>query len=315
MRDNAGAGASGGTFPMRLILWISLLFLSSFAAGQNCTSYVVVGAFDRGSGDDIDNLRPDDFQARMNGANLPVVSVAQNFSTRLLILVETDGTQREKIEDVVNLVTRLAGQMPQGKPVAFGAFASRAIFTKNFNVDAEERSTAINEIREESSSLGKNVSLFDSLHQALAMFGEHRPGDTILLIGDPYDDNSRHSASDIEKELLHSGTRLLVMLREHLSRVSRDFLWKSHEREKQFFSDMTARTGGAYTEFNAHFLATFAWRGYMLGLQLPDNVSKPHKWKLQFRGGAAESYRKPVLYYPEKLNPCASGSSERAAAP
>lgn len=299
---------------MRRALWISLLFFSSFVAGQNCTSYVVVGAFDRHSGDDIDNLQAEDFQARMSGADLPVVSVAQNFSTRLLILVETDGTQRQKIEDVVNMVTRLARQMPQGKPVAFGAFAGRAVFTRNFSVDPEERNVAINEIREESSSLGKDVSLFDSLHQALAMFGDHRPGDTILLIGDPYDDNSHHSASDIEKELLHSGTRLLVMLREHLSRVSRDFMWKSHDREKQFFSDMTARTGGAYTEFNAHFLATFAWRGYMLGIQLPDNVSRPHKWKLQFRGDAAENYRKPVLYYPELLNPC-SGGSERAAAP
>jgi hypothetical protein len=301
---------------MRHSLWISLLFFASFAAGQNCTSYIVVGAFEHGSGDDIDNLNARDFQARMNGRDLPVVSVAQNFSSRLLVLVETDGTRREKIEDVVNTVTQLARRMPQGKPIAFGAFARRAIFTKDFSVDPEERNTAINEIREQSESLGKEVSLFDSLHEAIAKFGDHRPGDTILLVADPYDDNSHHSASDIEKELLHSGTRLLVVLREHLSRVARDdFMWKSHEREKQFFSDMTARTGGAYTDFNAHFLATFAWRGYLLGLQMPDNFNKPHKWKLKLGGGAAESYRKPVLYYPEQLLPCSSGNAERAAAP
>ena len=301
---------------MRLALWISLLLLASFAVGQNCTSYIVVGAFDRGSGDDIDNLNSNNFQARMNGRDLPVVSVAQNFSSRLLVLVETDGTRREKIEDVVNTVTQLARRMPQGKPIAFGAFARRAVFTKDFSVDPEERNTAINEIREQSESLGKEVSLFDSLHEAIAKFGDHRPGDTILLVADPYDDNSHHSASDIEKELLHSGARLLVVLREHLSRVARDdFLWRSHEREKQFFSDMTARTGGAYTDFNAHFLATFAWRGYLLGLQLPDNFNKPHKWKLKLGGEAAENYRKPVLYYPEQLLPCATGNAERAAAP
>lgn len=303
---------------MRQILWVSLLLLLSslFAVGQNCTTYIVVGAFDRHSGDDIDDLKPSDFQARMSGASLSVVSAAQNFSSRLVILMETDGADRSvKLEDVENLATRLARELPQGKPVAFGAFAKRAVFTRGFSSDQQERSTAINEIREEANTLGKEVSLFDSLHQALELFGPHRPGDTILLIADPYDDNSRHSASDIEKELLRSGTRLLVMLRQNLSRVSRDFLWKSHDREKQFFTDMTAKTGGAYTEFNAHFLATFAWRGYMLGVQLPDNVSKPHKWKLQLRGAAAESYRRPNLYYPEQLAPCAAERTTASSAP
>ncbi len=294
---------------MRQILWVSLLcFLSSLlAVAQNCTTYVVVGAFDRKSGDDIDDLKPSDFQARMKGVALPIVSAAQDFSSRLVILMETDGMDRNaKLEDVENLATRLARELPQGKPVAFGAFANRAVFTRGFISEQQERSTAISEIREEANTLGKEVSLFDSLHQALELFGPHRPGDTILLIADPYDDSSRRSAGDIEKELLRSGTRLLVMLRQRLSHVSRDFLWKSHDREKEFFSDMTARTGGAYTEFNAHFLATFPWRGYMLGVQLPDHLNKPHKWKLQLRGEAAESYRRPNLYYPEQLIPCAT---------
>lgn len=298
------------------MIWVLLFLLSSFALGQNCTTYVVVGAFDRKSGDDIDELTPADFQARMSNTALPVVSAAQNFSSRLVILMETDGADRNvKLEDVENLITRLARELPQGKPVAFGAFASHAVFTKGFSSDQEERKTAITEIREEADSLGKEVSLFDSLHEAIALFGPHRPGDTILLIADPYDDNSRHSASDIEKELLRSGTRLLVMLRQHLSRVSRDFLWKTHEREKQFFSDTAARTGGAYTEFNAHFLATFAWRGYILGVQLPENMIKPHKWKLQLAGEAAESYRKPNLYYPEQLIPCAAERAVASSAP
>lgn len=292
---------------MRQTLWVVVILLSSFALGQSCTTYVVVGAFDRKTGDDIDDLKPKDFQARMKGAVLPVVSAAQDFSSRLIILMETDGMDRDgKLEDVEDLSTRLARELPQGKPVAFGAFASHAIFTRGFSSDQQERSTAISEIREEANSLGKDVSLFDSLHQALELFGPHRPGDTILLIADPYDNNSHRSAGDIEKELLASGTRLLVMLRQHLSHVSRDFLWSSHDREKQFFSDMTARTGGAYTDFNAHFLATFAWRGYMLGVQLPESMTKPRKWKLQFGGGARESYRKPNLYYPEQLIPCAS---------
>lgn len=300
---------------MRPTLWVVLILLSTFALGQSCTTYVVVGAFDRKTGDDIDDLKPQDFQARMKNTVLPVVSVAQDFSSRLIILMETDGMDRnQKLEDVEDLSTRLARELPQGKPVAFGAFANRPIFTQGFISDQKERSRAIGDIREEANTLGKDVALFDSLHEALQLFGPHRPGDTILLIADPFDNNSHRTASDIEKELLSSGTRLLVMLRQHLSHVSRDFLWSSHDREKQFFSDMTARTGGAYTDFNAHFLATFAWRGYMLGVELPENVTKPRKWKLQFRGDARESYRKPNLYYPEQLLPCAREQTTASSA-
>lgn len=302
---------------MHRILWIVLfMLLPIIALGQSCTTYVVVGAFDRKSGDDIDDLKPEDFQARMKNAALPVVSAAQDFSSRLVILMETDGMDgNTKLEDVENLSTRLARELPRGKPVAFGAFARRAIFTRGFISDQTERGAAISEIREEADSLGKDVSLFDSLHQALELFGPHRPGDTILLIADPYDDNSHRSAGELEKELLASGTRLLVMLRQRLSHVSRDFLWSSHDREKQFFSDMTYRTGGAYTDFNAHFLATFAWRGYMLGIQVPETMTKPRKWKLRFRGDAAESYRKPMLYYPEQLLPCAPERATASASP
>ncbi|MGH9568327.1 MAG: hypothetical protein ACRD4F_01720, partial [Candidatus Angelobacter sp.] len=69
---------------------------------------------------------------------------------------------------------------------------------------------------------------------------------------------------------------------------------------------MPARTGGAYTDFNAHFLATFAWRGYMLGVKVPGNVLQHHKLKLRFRNPTAERHLKIALYYPAQLPQCSS---------
>lgn len=291
---------------MRRAVWLYLLF-SLAAFGQDCTTYVIVGAFDRTSGDDIDHLKADDFQARMSGRILSVVSAAQNFNSRLLVLMETDGlAKNDKLGDEINLATRIARQAPEGKPVAFGVYAGRAVFTKGFISETEPRARAISDVREEGGSLGKKVALYDSLLHGLELFGPHQPGDTVLLIGDPYDDGSRHSDSDVEKEFLRTGTRFLVVLRQDLSRVSRDFLWNNHEREKEFFSELPARTGGAYTDFNAHFLATFAWRGYMLGLKVPGNLRQHHKWKLQFRNPTAEEHRKTALYYPAQLPACSS---------
>ncbi|MGH9565234.1 MAG: hypothetical protein ACRD4F_01715 [Candidatus Angelobacter sp.] len=190
---------------MRRAVWLSLLF-SLAAFGQDCTTYVIVGAFDRTSGDDIDHLRADDFQARVSGTTLPIVSAVQNFNSRLLVLIETDGLAKDdKLVNELNLATRIARQAPEGKPVAFGVYAGRAVFTNGFISETEQRARAISNVREEGDSLGKKVTLYDSLLHGLKLFGPHQPGDTVLLIGDPYDDGSRHSDSDVEKSFYGPG--------------------------------------------------------------------------------------------------------------
>jgi SpoU rRNA methylase family enzyme len=233
-----------------------------------------------------------------------VISATRKFNNRLLILLETDGAQdNSRIAQVVKAVTRWVRQVPEGKPIAFGAFAQRAVFTKGFSAEPQERTDEINEVVEQANSLGKRVALFDALHQALALFGPHQPGDTILLVSDPYDDTSKHSSNDVENEFISSGTRLATMLRQPLSRVGRDFAWKSHERERALLERITARTGGAYTDFKT-YLFGFSWKGYMLGLKTTEPARDQKKWKLELRKSAALSKWHPRLYYPERLISC-----------
>ena len=42
-------------------------------------------------------------------------------------------------------------------------------------------------------------------------------------------------------------------------------------------------------------LIRFAWAGYMLEIKLPPGVSRPHKWKVQFRGDAAKPTGKRIF--------------------
>lgn len=289
---------------MRRLLWLPLLFAASFAAAQECTTYVVVAVLDHVTGDEIDNLQLQDFTARTGHTFLPIRSAERKFTNRLMVLMETDGTaNNEKLGDEVDIVTKLARQAPDGKPVSFGVYAQRAVFTKSFNPDERDRTAEINGVVEEANDLGKRVALFDALHEAIGRFGQHQPGDTVLLVADPYDDISRHSAEDIEKEFLKTGTRFSVMLRSPLSRVSRDFMWSRHEMEKSTFEQLTAKTGGAYTIFAAD-LFRFPWKGYMLAIEVPEGHHAPIKWKLMLRDDAPVAHRHPKLYYPEVLPPC-----------
>lgn len=291
---------------MRLTLClVAMLVLGLAGFCQECTTSVVVNVFDDRLRLDVQTLTAEDFQARMDGKPLAIVNSQQDYNSRLLVLVETEGTAKDdKLSDVLDTVTRMARQAPEGKPVAFGMYSERAVFTQGFVADPKERTAQINSVVEQADSLGKRVALFDALHEALQFFGAHQPGDTILLVAGPYDDKSNHSLSDVEKEFLARGTRLMAMLRRPMSRVgSSDFVLNSHDREKSLFLDFAERTGGAHSEFDPHFFG-FAWRGYMLDVKVPDKVRKPHNWSLKVRGLRDGFFRHIFVFYPELLPPC-----------
>jgi len=294
-------------------VWLSLLLLSSVAAAQECTTYIVVPVIDHETGEEIDNLKLADFSAHSGSTALPVVSAEHKFSNRLLVLLEADGIQsNEKLDYQVKTITKMAREAADGKPIAFGIYADHALFTKHFSSDEKERTAEISAVMEEVGSLGKHVAMYDALHEALRQFGQHEPGDTILLVGDPYDDDSHRSADELEKEFLRSGTRLAVMLRQPFSRVNRDFMWSNHEREKATFELLTAKTGGSYTVYEEHLFG-FPWKGYMLGVQIPNGRRIPKKWKLKLSDSAPIEGRHPKLYYPEQLPDCATRATASAA--
>ena len=249
---------------MRLSIVFFVLLLPSWAAAQECTVTVLASFYDQLTKDEIETLKTEDFQVKIDGKTLPVQSASRDFHNRLLILLETEGSARnDKLAELVNTVTLQARQAPEGTPVAFGIFAGKALFTKEFLADPDKRAKAVNAVIEEAGSMGKDAALWDALHQALAVFGPHQPGDTILLVGDPYDNASHHSAESVEKEFIANETRLFMMRRLHGSRVDRDFLWRAHELEKTVLDRLTQETGGLLSEYVAS-LIRFGWAGYML---------------------------------------------------
>jgi hypothetical protein len=305
----SGSGITG-----LLAVLIASCLWPAWAAGQACTSYVLVSAFDHRTGENIPNLTAGDFQAKLGSASADIVSAAQPANDRLLVLLETDGTGNEKIEDLVTSAIRLARETPEGKPVAFGVFVKRSAFTKDFESNTKRRANAISEVAEEESNLGQQVHLYDALLQGLALFGRHEPGDAVLLITDGYDDGSDHSAEEVEKEYVKGGTRLFVLLRRGPSHVGGNYMWRSPERMIHQVEKMTASTGGTYTMFSPRDF-TFPWQGYKLGIRLPETTAATRrKLNLRLQGLAAVTYRHPNLHYPERMPPCPAVPPATAAA-
>ena len=294
-----------------LIIGVFALLLSSQGLAQECTVTVLVSFYDQLTKDEIETLKPGDLEIKIDGKKLPVLSASRDFNNRLLILLETEGSAKnEKLSDLVSTVTQQARQAPAGKPVAFGVFAEKATFTKGFSSELEMRTAAINEVIEGAPPLGKRVALWDALHEALSLFGPHQPGDTVLLVGDPYDDSSHRSPESVEKEFVVNGTRLFMMRRTQGSRVERDFMWQTHDLEKMVLARTADETGGLLSVYVAS-LIRFAWAGYMLEIKLPPGMSRPHKWKVQFRGDAAVTHRKTNFYYPARFPACEQEETPR----
>ena len=313
--DSSRKPASLGLHPYLSVYRVLLLvlLLSPLAFSQDCTTYLVVNAFDYRLNIDIETLKPEDFEARMDKMALPVVSINQDYKSRLLVLLEIDGSDDPKVGAAVDTVTRWVREAPAGQPVAFGVYAGKVAFTKGFITDPKERAQEIGNIIEAESSLGERVAMFDALHQALRLFGEHQPGDTVLLVAIPYDDISSHSVGDIEKEYIASGTRLMIMQREKLSRVSRDYLWNSHYPERRLFGQVPDETGGANSsDFDPHFFG-FPWRGYLLGIKVPAAVHKLKKWQMKLRKSVQRTFPHSHLYYPEVAPPCTTQMAQNPA--
>ena len=104
----------------------------------------------------------------------------------------------------------------------------------------------------------------------------------------------------VEKEFIANETRLFMMRRLHGSHVDRDFLWRTHDLEKMVLDRLTQETGGLLSEYVAS-LIRFGWAGYMLEFKLPPGTRRTHKWKVQFRGAAAEKHKKTNYYFPGAL--------------
>lgn len=298
---------------MKRSFWLFLIFALSRCcmAQEDCTRAVLVSFYDQLTKDEIQTLKTEDLELRFDDKRLPVLEANREFDNRLLILLETQGAAKNKrLDEVVDAVMLQARQAPDGKPVAFGIFSDKAVFTKGFFGDPKERTRAIAEVMEEAGKLGKRVALWDALRQAIKMFGPHQPGDTILLVSDPYDDNSSVKGDLVEKELLTANTRLFMMRRLRQSHVDQDFLWSSHSYEKTLIERMTQETGGLWSEY-VPTLIRFAWAGYLVEIKLPAGVKEPHKWKIAFRGDAVQLHRKTNYYFPVRFPPC----SEKTAQP
>jgi hypothetical protein len=291
-----------------LLAFVILGLLVSVAPAQQCTTEVAVNVFNARTRDVLHGLFPSDFEARAGHNVLAIASVKPVFRNRVLVLVDAGNhPDRESLATIAELVS----EAPPGMPMAFGLFARQAAFTPGFISDNEALGPAVLQVLAQASTLGNRSHTAAALRKALAIFGPHRPGDTILLVTDGAGRQSKSAMSRLHREFRVSGARLQLLMGlspaitpSGSSEPSQLFGgWSAAERFNDDLIRLANNTGGVLMGFmNSDWLQA-ASSGYMLSIIMPEGLAKARTWKLRVRDGGND-VPAADLFYPEELTPC-----------
>ncbi len=298
---------------MHRLLFVPLLIASGLLSAQECTTYVPVSAFDATTRATIRGLSAADFTARA-GRNVWQVSRATPmFHNRVLILVNA-GAAKQQAQSTGELtsIAEMAGNAPPEMPVAFGIYASRAIFTHGFVTRPADLAFELDDVMERASALRGASNTPAALHQALAMFGHHQAGDTILLVTRGSQPLPKRRAQELAHEFWRRGVRLVIVApnSQHIN-VGPGSIFDA-------FADITSidgrlialanRTGGALMGYMTSEWFNLASDGYILALASPASGDRQLKLSI----GLSSSDLKADLFFPQRISPCSGMLSATA---
>ena len=166
-----------------------------------------------------------------------------------------------------------------------------------------------------SPALGRYPALFDALHEALSLFGEPEPGDTILLVSRGLNYGSRRSAKDLLKEFSSTAVRLLVLTGDNLTHSVESPIseWSTSEKRNSTFAagpgevrllKLAQQTGGSLVGFIGPRWFTVAAVGYAMTLESPSSFNMAKSWSLEITRAGRSAVGRVRLVRPALLPPC-----------
>jgi hypothetical protein len=198
--------------------------------------------------------------------------------------------------------------------VEYGMFNNFAVFGPGFTADPSELRKSQSDLRERLKHPGpKKTALYDALHDGLERFDPPQSGDSILVLTDGVENNSRSKAGKIQEEAAIKGVRLFTIL--------------VHSNEPDIegsvfeIPNFAERTGGSVHVIDAtsdvgiggkapeqekqdllRFVKNEVLSGYLLRFN-PPPAKKKSKWLLSVDRLPGQKY-KIVAAYPSRLNGC-----------
>jgi hypothetical protein len=316
---------------------LSAVLMSGVCLAQplgNCTHRsIVVNVRDR-QGKLVVGLPENAFRGEFRGKPVSVKSAKVEIAPRrTLILLDLSSSvtgTKANWEMAKQIAEDLASFDARGNSLALMTFASDVLDVEDFSkgpATVLERLRAFEGTAPRIPKRGRQTALLDALLRATDIFGEPEPGDAIYLISDGGENHSKARVEDVKRVLLRKGIRVYSF--ELV--VPRNFPTEEERLGPQVLQDLAQTTGGTITAaerpFGVSYDLTSKWgpvlaaalnevydemrNFYQLEIELPAEVDKPRKWKLEVVKEQGGLRKNATIIYPHELVPCSNASGTK----
>jgi len=272
--------------------------------------------------------------AKLGSIIVPVSTVEQIRSFRVLVLIDTSGSmdpsdapfvyRRRALEVLNKALDELLDQLPAHVRLEYGVFNNNAAFGPEFTADAQQlRKSLLDSTERTKGHRNRSTALYDAVKEGLERFDSPQPGDSILMLTDGGDNISHAKPEKIQEEAERKGVRLFTVLFLGGGAVT-----SPTEGSPQAMFDFAERTGGGVHVIDAsksswldakerekakqelrRFWNNEVLSGYLLHFTLPASTRKQRKWLLSVDRLPGQK-SKIVASYPSRLNPCPVATAE-----
>jgi len=283
-------------------------------------------------------FQPERLHASVAGHPVTLSNLEKITGNRILLLIDISGSMgRASLRELSDLVL---DKLPPESTFAYGFFTEGLLLSDGFS-DAKEFRKELQQLPP--LQVTGYTALYDALDQALKLFRQHLPGDSILLISDGGENRSKIHVSTLRKEVIESGVRFFAIIPvavvvhippEGAANVPTPGFSPSppsnpvEETAEQFLSDLAEKTGGSVYKLSQSDLrwSVKQWRapvlqaiqrfwlegvggGYQATIQLPGKITKPVTLNLRLDTSREKALQNGFLTYRQKLMPCSSAAA------
>lgn len=310
---------------MRQSLLVLILCSACHALAQDCTQTMPAIMVDEESRTFLSGITPHRLHVKLGSVTLPVTRVERIQDFRVLILFDTSGSMEHKDSlfshqhKALALVNRtldeLLNELPQGTKVEYGLFNNDAAFGPAFSTNQEELRRSLSDLTERMKGRKrKATALYDALRESLQRFDPPQSGDSVVIVTDGMDNESRLRAGKAQDEAARKGIRIFtILMQDNLP----DF-----DGSRLAILDFAEHTGGSVHVIDVNksawasdkqpeqerlelrrFWTNEVLSGYLLRFNVPASARKQRKWMLSVDRLPGQK-SKTLAAYPSRLNAC-----------
>ena len=283
------------------------------AEDDGCAERTVIVSASDSNGKAIPfTLQSADIHGKINGKPVQILGVTKPTNTeRVVIVLDASGSMSSKWQRAVEFAVEIVQESPSSAEFALVIFADNEIRTVEFGKTGREFITGIMSF--------KNVkpyghtALRDAIWRAVSMFEPNLVGDTIVVVSDGGDNQSKVSM----RRLREAGwsREIRVMFAEFID----DFRTEEEKTDDADFGRFAESSGGFVSRIEdpkvlpkvAQEIA-FEIENYLaVRITLPTPLEKQASLHLEAVDPSGRKSKNIELRFPEKLLPCASLASRQ----